>query len=205
MQNKYSQIMKSKSEEDLMIYINNYKIYQIDAFEAAISELNNRGVKLPVDEIESIRIKMKYMDKDRHSESENIAYDWKKNITADESAPLLYSEKSVNIFSIIFSPIFGSILLAFNLNSLNKKFLSIITIIFGILYSAIMIIIFDYIQYNTLILLILNSFGAIILLYVFWWQFIGKDFEYRNKSIMYPLIISIFITMLFLTDIFISI
>ena len=119
----------------------------------------------------------------------------KKNHTLDESAPLYYSERSIWIFSTVFTVIFGAILLAINLKDSTRR---LIVIGFGILYTAVSIYLLNLVPRNTSLTIVSNMIGAIILTNVFWNKYIGEQTQYRSKPIWIPLIISILITIPFI-------
>ena len=193
MDNYFIEGMKSKSNDELLVYVDNYKSYQIDAFNAAVLELRNRDVILPDDKIEAIRKDLTEIDKKRMSDSDEVIYKWDKNITDDKSAPLLFSEKSIFMFSVIFSTIFGSILLSLNLIKLKKIRYCITVLIFGLIFSSLTLILVNRFELNSLILFVINGMGSLILHYLFWFKFIGKEFKYRSQSIIIPLIFSILV------------
>jgi hypothetical protein len=121
---------------------------------------------------------------------------WNQNIVNDAEAPLLYSRQVINIFSILFSTLFGGVLLSMNLKTINKhkKILPVslfclgysilTTLIIGLLWSR-----FE--MYISIFMVLLNAIGASFLYNYFWAKYLGKDFKYRTRPIMIPLIIGI--------------
>jgi hypothetical protein len=47
--------------------------------------------------------------------------EWKENAVEDETAPLLYSQRAIYLFSAFFSPLFGAILLSINVSKYADK------------------------------------------------------------------------------------
>jgi hypothetical protein len=120
---------------------------------------------------------------------------WKQNIVKDNSAPLLYSRQVINIFSILFSLLFGGILLAINLKTVNNKKGILPVILFSLAYSLLTIFIISLIPgHNSSLTLIFNLLGAIVLYNYFWVKYIGARFKYRTKSFWIPLIIGVLLS-----------
>ncbi|HCW07164.1 MAG TPA: hypothetical protein DGG95_07355, partial [Cytophagales bacterium] len=120
-----------------------------------------------------------------------VSNSWKKDIVTDTSAPLLYSKGAIRVFSILFSVIFGAVLLSFNINDTKRK---LIVIVFGIIYTALTAFIVNLMPSNIFWTYLLNIAGGLGLTTTFWDKFIGKEIKYRAKPIWIPLIISIIIT-----------
>lgn len=112
----------------------------------------------------------------------------------DPNAPLFYSKGAIRAFSLIFSTIFGAVLLSSNISGNKGKW---IVIGFGVIYTTATIIIMNLIPPNTFYVLILNTAGGLGLTSTFWNKYIGQDTEYRTKPIWKALIISIIITIPF--------
>jgi phosphate/sulfate permease len=118
------------------------------------------------------------------------------NISGNE-IPKLYSKRVVYIFSILFTCIFGSVLLYSNLKQLNKMKEARHVLIFGIIYTIISIIAVNFIlflmhkDYNTTLTLVVNIIGALIQENLYYKKFIPEKFE--KKSFIKPLIISLII------------
>jgi hypothetical protein len=120
---------------------------------------------------------------------------WRKKVVKDPNAPLLYSKVAISAFSVIFSTIFGAVLLSSNIKDNKNKW---IVVGFGIIYTTLTIIIINLIPPNTFYVLMLNMAGGLGLTSTFWNKYVGKDTEYRAKPIWKALIISILITIPFL-------
>jgi hypothetical protein len=69
---------------------------------------------------------------------------------------------------------------------------------FGIIYTAVSIIILNLIPPNSFYVFLLNTAGGLGLTSTFWDKYVGKETKYRAKPIWKPLIISIIITIPFL-------
>jgi len=113
------------------------------------------------------------------------------NAVDDPQAPAYYSQRSIMIFSVVFSVIFGAALLIFNLKENKPKWL---VALYAILYTVFMLSVLSNFERNTGITLAANALGAYFLITVFWNKYVGRATLYRKKSITKPLIISIIIT-----------
>src|SRR5438445_7661421 len=167
----FKKLMPSKSEDDLQEYINNRLKYTPDAVFAAIEELKKRGKIFTEAAIEIIKYdieKHQEVSKQRIVEGEFNFNRWKKNVTDDINAPEFYSERVIYTFSILFSVLFGSILMAINLRNTETKKGIIEIMLFGIGYMSIQIWILSFLPRNSGLTLITSAGGAMIINYIFW-------------------------------------
>ncbi len=121
------------------------------------------------------------------------------NISNDPSLPKLYSRYAIRVFAVVFSTFFGGILLAINMYRLKKKdqIFPIILFSFGFAYLTV------YISSKvpdkmTLITLVMNLIGLVLLEELFWNKQIGKEFKFQRQSILPALFIGIIISLFLL-------
>ncbi|MDR5589071.1 hypothetical protein [Christiangramia sp. SM2212] len=114
-----------------------------------------------------------------------------------EILPELYSKRVITIFSILFSTIFGAVILMSNLKNKGEKKGRMQVLIFAIIYTIGMILSLNSIS-STKLTLPLNALGAIILNEYFWNRYLGKDIQFEKKSWVKPAIISITVTIPFI-------
>jgi len=167
-------IVSKLSNDDLVRIIRDERSYPELKVAAALTELKNRGI-----DTENYHNLMESM-KDKDPEP-------------DENSPILYSDKVIYTFSILFSVIFGGILFAINLKEVNNKKGILPVVSFSILYTALSIYLLNKINLGTLGSFIFGAFGAIIINNLFWNKYIGKGVAYRKKSYRKPLIIALII------------
>lgn len=171
--------MAGFSNHELIKIIRDSQTEPEDKVSAALNELKNRGI-----------------EPDNYSQ----ILERKEDIEPkpDENSPTLYSKKLINTFTILFSVIFGGIMLAINLKAVNNKRGIYPVIIFSVLYTALSIYILSLINVGTLGAVASGAIGSLILNNVFWNKYIGKGTLYHKKSYKTPLIIalSIFIPLL---------
>lgn len=189
--------MNGKSEEGLMNYLNNFSRYTPEAITAAVDELKRRGRLFSDEELNEINIKLQKRTNAADEEDRLFASNsaWRKNVVTDPNAPLLYSKGAIRAFSILFSTIFGAVLLSFNTNDTKSKWIVIGS---GIIYTTLTIIIVNFIPSNTIWVFLLNTAGGMGLTSNFWDKYVGKEVKYRAKPIWKPLLISIAVTIPFL-------
>ncbi|WP_017732109.1 hypothetical protein [Nafulsella turpanensis] len=98
-------------------------------------------------------------------------------------------------FSTFFTVIFGAVLLATNIGDRKAKW---VVIGFGILYTALAIIVINQLPQSSAITLAINAAGAVMLTEFFWKKYVGNKTRFRRKPIWKPLIISVLITIPFI-------
>ena len=190
------EVMMEKSEDGLADYLENFTKYTPDAIRAAADELKRRGRKFSEEELKEIDIKIANR-KDAEDEEDTLfaSGSWRKNVTTDPNAPLLFSKGAIGAFSLVFSTVFGAVLLSSNVSYNKGKW---IVLGFGILYTVLTIVIVNLIPSNTFWVILLNTAGGLALTSTFWDKFVGKETKYRSKPIWKPLTISIIITIPFI-------
>jgi len=111
--------------------------------------------------------------------------------------PQLYSPQVIGIFAILFSILFGGILLAINFKTLkNKKGIQNV-LAFSFLYTVTQVVIMNqFMSAAPILSIVLNVTGALLLTNYYWRNFIGTDILFRKKSYAIPLIIGIGLSVL---------
>ena len=204
MEMNFQRLMTKKSDKELEEYLNNIMAYSRDIVEAAIQELKNRGRLFTEVELSTFESKIQERENTIGKNTITVRDSIEKNIVEDESALALYSRKTVDWTTLIFGIIVGSILMALNFKSVEKKKGIIAVLFFGILYFILEIFIMSFLPDNmassltNVVRLGLNGLGAYIMHTLIWNKFIGKDFEYRKKAVWLPILIGIIINVLFI-------
>ncbi len=166
------QIATNLSKDELVNIIKNKDSEPDEKVSAAMGELRRRGFATDEGEIDLI----KQVDQ-----------------KPDENSPTLYSVRVIYTFSILFSVVFGSILFALNLKTINKKEGIIPVIIFSILYTALSIYVLSLVDLRSPGAFLFGAIGALIINNIFWNKYIGKNLLYHKKSFIKPLIIALII------------
>lgn len=170
----WTEIMSKKETSELAEVVKNKNSETAEKVNAALNELKNRGIEA-------------------ENYVEIIEKSKKPTQEPDENSPILYSDKVIWVFSILFSVIFGGILLAINLKEVDKKKGIMPVIVFSIIYTALSIYILNLNKIGTGGVLIACAIGALILNELFWKKYIGKGIVYHRKSFVKPLIIALII------------
>ncbi len=193
----FVKLMPSKSDEGLQEYIDNRQKYSPIAIYAAIDELKKRGRTFTDEEFTQIVNdieKQQEISKQRVVESDNSLSKMNKNVVDDPSAPEYYSERAIYTFSIFFSVLFGSILMAMNINRTEKKNSSWTSVLFGLVYTGLQMWGLSYVPRTTGLTVGVSIGGALLLNHFFFKKYIGKDTKYSARPIWTPLIIALVIT-----------
>ena len=190
--------MSSKTEDELNAIIENNFVEVEDARQAAIWELEKRAneAEIGFDKQEDLTLTKK-------ETSNNTSRFFQFNIkdpflTDDPRAPELYSKRAIIGFSILFSTLFGAVLLMSNLKTLENKKARIGVLYFGIIFSGLIMMIASQFEINANVGLPLNVIGGLLLTEFFWNRDIGKNFLHRKKKIWKPLFISVLFMIPFL-------
>lgn len=176
-QEEIEKYMASLSDVDLERHIRFPKEYTADELEAAIIELQKRGKYFTDSQLLFFKglIERKRTDEDPNTKS-------------------YYSQMAIWWFSILFSVLFGAVLLSANIPTRREKW---IVIGFGITYLVFIFTVLSFIEseFETPISLLLNSIGGAILQTYFWNTYLGVGTNYRKKSMLIPILIALAITM----------
>ena len=113
----------------------------------------------------------------------------------EQSLPELYSKTLILIFAILFSTIFAAALLVVNLRSLGKTRAAVWVAIFAFAFMIFTAVVMQTFSLSPSLTLIANVIGAAILNEYFWNKFIGNDFNFRKKSWIKPVLISVAIAL----------
>lgn len=175
-QEELANFMASLSDKELDKYLINHKNFSSSEIEAALVELQKRGKSFT-------DFQLQYF--------QNVIH--RKQIEEDPNSPVYYSKMGIWWFSILFSVLFGAILLSFNLKDRREKW---VVIGFGITYLVFMFTVLDRVGSSsvTTTSFILNAIGGVVLQTYFWNKYIGLRTPYKSKSILIPILIGLAIS-----------
>lgn len=111
-----------------------------------------------------------------------------------EELPVLYSQTAILAFTIFFTPLFGGILLAMNVNRIKKSLTWQVVAISVALTMAVGLANWFIPQDNFMLILVPIAAGFILSELV-WNRFIGKGVPYMHRKVLVPLIIALAITL----------
>ncbi len=190
--------MENKSLEELERISKDYAFYSSEKRYLAILEIEKRE---PLSE-ELRKMKESYESSQTDLEEKKWILG-SKNITNDPSAPLLYRPWVIYLFSILFSVLAGSILIALNFYQVNNKELGNRTVFFGAILTAIVKLITD--RYEEIFILGgLNALLGGLLIEFIWKKSIDKNLKYRKRNFIIPFFIFIALASVIIYYIFIN-
>lgn len=189
----FEELMRSKSDEGLRVYIDDSMRYQPEAVQAAMAELERRGNPVQEPEIVEIKQQMEYAIQNE-KKAFKFAYDQEHLVTDDVNAPLLYSRRAIFLSTVFMGALFGSILMAINIRRNNYQGI-VPVLLFGALYTVSLIILTANNPTSIKLLTIPMALlaGTIIADY-FWPKYIGKETIFRRRSVLIPVIIWLVVT-----------
>lgn len=193
-------IIEKLSYKELESYIKHESRFTSVATKYAYEILKERGRFFSEIESESIHelIESKSESENKITTNKNNGCD--KNLIQDETAIELYTNNLIWIFSGFFGVIFGTVLQILNFSKVKSSKGIFISLAFGISYTFFQVYISIYIQENfsnifikgNTLTFLLSGIGALGLFFIREFLF-QKNFKYRAKSFIVPLIISILI------------
>lgn len=181
------EILSTKTDSQLKYYLEHVDKHTSEGVRAALIELKSRNVELPEDIDEQTDEKIRLLEKAKYDSIKG----WRNhNIIEDIDAPEYYSQTAIYIFSILFSVLFGSVMMAINLKNSQKQWA--LPILFGLVFTVGFIFLGQFLpNSSTGLSLIVNAIGVTIMYQIFWNKHIGKDTKYRAKPIWIPLVIGV--------------
>ncbi|MCR8559474.1 hypothetical protein KXD93_17585 [Mucilaginibacter sp. BJC16-A38] len=185
-----------KSDEELHEYVDNREKYLPESVESAVEELQNRGVVFSDEELKVIAEDMqarRELAGTPPTSPSLFAFSDINNQIDDPDAPEFYSKRAIYVFSILFSVLFGSIMLAINVAKTPKSSRAALVALFGLGYTALTIVIAELLNLPAGAGIVISILGGYILNAFFWNKFIGNDTLYRLKPIWVPLTIGLVI------------
>lgn len=109
----------------------------------------------------------------------------------EEELPVLYSDRVIFSFSILFSVVFGGILFARNLKEVDRREGIAPVVIFSVVYSLFSIYVLDVAKTGMIGTITLAIIGSTIINTFFWDRYIGRRTPYYRKSYRKPLLIAL--------------
>ena len=155
------------------------------------------SVRILIQIIYVLKIRLHYKANLKEEGPQNTEQENLHNLEEGENeisaiVPELYSKRVIFAFSMIFSTIFGAVILMSNLKTRSEKKGRIQVLIFSIIYTIGTIISLNSIS-STKLTIPLNLLGALILNEYFWNRYLGKDIEFIKKSWIKPAVISLIV------------
>ncbi|WP_259070457.1 hypothetical protein HDF24_10920 [Mucilaginibacter sp. X4EP1] len=194
MDNNFKLIAAARSNEELQERIDNREKYLPETVEASVDELQFRGVEFSDEELKIIAEDMQARRDLAESKPDSYGFFGnrdKNNLIEDPDAPLLFSKRAIYGFSVFFSVVFGSIMLAINVSKIAGKGKALLVVLFGLAYTVLTITLAENFNVSSSIGIVISIAGAYLIEVLFWNRFIGNATLYRKKPIWVPLAIGI--------------
>jgi hypothetical protein len=187
------------SDPELRENIDNRQDYLPETVEAAITELQSRGVEFTDEELQVFHADIEAHSNNASLPNKSIGLfnkEYQNNLVKDPAAPSLYSRRALYIFTVLLGAMFGAIMLAINAGKVKNRDGILWTLLFGVCFTAIQLIIIDKTASGTSLGIVFGIAAAYCFDYFFWGKFIGNETFYRAKPIWVPLIIAIILVSL---------
>ncbi len=185
--NEYSGGIRRFPEEKLREYIDKPDDFHEEAVLAAIWELAKRR---PLRNDEK-KLEAELSKSVSSPEEENLP-SLASGIEMQEAPlPVLYSVRSIQIFSVLFSVLAGGILMAINFNRTTEKAEVMKVLGFSLLYTIITFMIFSLLgTQSPFLTIILNLLGAYLIDELFWKRVLGSEFRFDKQKVWTALLVA---------------
>jgi hypothetical protein len=191
---KFEVTASAKSDTELLDTIENRQKYLPETIEASVAELQYRKHAFTDEELNVITEDVEAHRRNAAVSNPGSGFfnkNYKRNIIEDPDAPAFYSRLVIYAFAFLFSTLFGSILLAININKTDKPARMIWVVLFGVAFTAFQILVGETMHSGSSPSVILSFVGAYMLESLFWNRYIGNATFYRTRPIWIPLIIGL--------------
>jgi hypothetical protein len=181
-----------KSDEELHSNIDNREKYLPETVEAAVAELQKRGVEFSDEELKVIAEDMQARKEMAETGTGIFGVfnsSWNNNQVEDPDAPSMFSKRAIFAFSVLCSVLFGSILLAINISKTQNRDKAFWVVLYGVGFIFLQAILSG--GYNPIFTLLTSIAGAYIMDNFFWNKYLGNATLYRARPIWIPLLIGL--------------
>jgi hypothetical protein len=194
-----------KSDEELQSCVDNREKYLPETVEAAVAELQKRGIELSEDELKVIAEDMQARREIAEAGTGIFGVfntNWNNNHVEDPDAVLFFSKRVIFAFAVLCSVFFGSILLAVNISKTKNRDKAFLVVLYGLGFTfAQQVISLEY-RLDPIFTLIMSIVGAYMMDNLFWNKYIGNSTLYRTRPIWVPLIIGLLLVALLLVTVY---
>ncbi|MDP9047364.1 MAG: hypothetical protein M3N14_04455 [Bacteroidota bacterium] len=190
-----------KTDEELHSCIDNREKYLPETVEAAVAELQHRGVEFSDEELKVISEDMQARREIAEAGTGIFGVfntNWDNNMVDDPEAPAMFSKRVIFAFSVLFSVFFGSILLAINVSKTKHRGNMVLVLLYGFGFTIAQGLFLRAYTLNPILSLASSIAGAYIMDNLFWNRYVGNSTLYRSRPIWVPLIIGIAIVVAYL-------
>lgn len=173
--------MKNKTSEDLINIVNDRAFFSVEKRYEALCELEKRDLLNA--EMKQLKADIEY-EMNRKDDIYDVNTDL-EHISNDPNAPKCYHTYLIYTVSVSLSVFAGSILISKNLKALNKKLLSIIVLVVGLVGLCTSVGLFIYIRQQQVttawLLYAINGLISAMIIELFWRLNLKKGVSYRSR------------------------
>ncbi|WP_010182564.1 APC family permease [Aquimarina agarilytica] len=196
-ENQYTKYYKNHTSVELKEITKRKEDYHDEARLAAFLELQSREESLSeqeLTEIEQLKASLIKIREKEKSEKRDLINSESQS-SSQSIIPNLYSPTAILGFTILFSVLFGGVLMFLNLRSLNKKATATNVLLITIGFMLLGGVVAQFSGMNQWLIMLTNVVGGIVLIEFFWKKHIGNITKFNRKSILKPAIISLLISL----------
>jgi hypothetical protein len=198
MNDRFNYTASTLSDDELKERIDNRQKYLPETIEASMAELQNRGVEFSDEELKVINEDLIAQRENASNSSSSSGFNnsYKSTLVEDPDALYFYSKRAIYIFTILFSVVFGTIMLVINLQKIKNTAGTLWTLLFGVVFFALQTFLTQYLssESHSVPAYLFGLVAASIIDYVLWPRFIGNATFYRARPIWVPLIIGLLLS-----------
>ncbi|WP_214073475.1 hypothetical protein [Mucilaginibacter sp. dw_454] len=186
-----------RTDQELEERIDNRQKYLPETIEASLTELQSRGRVFGDEELQVISQDIQAQRDNASATTDNgfglFSNSYKNCIVEDPDAPSFYSKRAVYVFTVLFSVVFGAVMVAINLFKIKNTKGALLTLLFGGCFLAFQILLTLKLNPNSPgdLGFVFGIAAAIIINAIFWPMFIGNSTFYRARLIWVPLAIAL--------------
>lgn len=192
--NTFKRTFQHKTNEELILIVEDEASYIDEARLAAIQMLKERGADVAKLETKEANLAAA-ITKQKEIKAEEKAKEVIAFLEKEAKIPQLYSKRIILTFCILFSTLFGAALLAYNLKATGKKHGVVQVILFAIFYvlGGMLVSVALKTEMTTIIL---NVIAGFILTEYYWNKYLGARLKYEKKNWVKPTLISLVIVLI---------
>ncbi|HJP62385.1 MAG TPA: hypothetical protein VJ844_03040 [Mucilaginibacter sp.] len=184
----------SKTDEELRERIDNRENYLPETVLNAVAELQRRGHEFSEEELQVINEDMQARMEIAGSGNTTLATlndNYKNALVEDPDAYEFYSRRVVRVFTFFFGAVFGSIMMAINIQK-TKNFGGVaLVLLFGFGTTFVELILASGANLNASASILFSIINSYLIDLLFWNNYIGNSTLYTARKYWAPLIIGL--------------
>lgn len=175
----YEAVVARKSDAELLEMLGDHEKYVDEMILTVIAEIRKRGLHHPLADV---------LEKELTPVPEPELPLQTLPEVPEEKLPMFYTQSIIFGFSVIFSTLFGGIMLAMNVAKVNRKAVWQVLLISAVFMAATDVIAY-LISPQNIFNLVFRVVGGLLLAEFLWNRYLGKGVRYKKRSPLVPVII----------------